>query len=107
MKRLIVYGSLKSDRYNNHMLKESKLVGKTRVVGTMYSLGAYPALLKEGTNKYDAEIWEVDENTHHRIQRMELGAGYQEVETDEGVIYYAGLQLADMCRERMEQIEMY
>ena len=106
-KKIITYGSLKKGRYNHSILENSKFLGDTTVKGTMYSLGAYPAMIDEGDNEYPAEIYEVEDAIYNNITQMELGAGYKIVETEQGVIYYAGDNLKARCKEFYRKITSY
>lgn len=75
MRKLIaVYGTLKKGFSNHRVMGESKLLGKIRTepIFTMYSLGGFPALTKDGNTKVSAEVYEVNcENTLNRIYRLE------------------------------------
>lgn len=122
-KLITVYGSLKKDRYNHSILSSSKFIGNASVIGTLYSLGSYPALIEEGYNQYEAETYEVDDKTYQSISNMERGAGYKEVavsfpyEIDDGVgvsevkktsiVFYATDTLAQRCKESYKQIDSY
>lgn len=72
-----VYGSLKKGYYNHRVLGDSKLLGtiKTNPAFTMYSLGPFPALSRNGNTAIHMEIYEVDEQTLHRLYRLEGYSG--------------------------------
>ena len=109
-----VYGSLKKGKYNHSALKDCELVGTTKVKGTLYAVSSYPALLDEGDNFYDLEVYKItDPILYQRIQRMEIGAGYIEKEVTspdiDGVyiVYFAGDRLAQYLKEKKSIIESY
>lgn len=103
---VIVYGSLKKGRYNHGILESSEFVGDTTLTGTMYSLGAYPVLFKDGDDVYPAEIYNVPEHIYDGIVDMERGAGYDVVETPEGTVFYGGERLKERCKTK-EKILSY
>ena len=112
MKTIAVYGSLKAGKYNHPILRECKMLGTTKVKGTLYRVGSYPAIIEEGDNLYDAEVYEVPDNIYNAVRSMELGAGYKEVEINVGelgtaVVYYADTALEERCKERYEVISSY
>jgi gamma-glutamylcyclotransferase (GGCT)/AIG2-like uncharacterized protein YtfP len=102
-KIITVYGSLKAGRYNHSILIGSTYLGKTEVKGTLYRVSSYPALVNEGENIYEAEVYEVSDEVFDAIYRMEIGAGYELIDT----VYYAGEELAKRCKERYEVIDSY
>lgn len=109
-----VYGSLKKGKYNHSALEDCELVGTTKVKGTLYAVSSYPALLDEGDNFYDLEVYKItDPILYQRIQRMEIGAGYIEKEVTspdiDGVyiVYFAGDRLAQYLKEKKSIIESY
>ena len=112
-----MYGSLKKGKYNHVLLEESEYLGDTEVVGTLYGVSSYPAIVAEGNNRYHAEIYRVDESTFNRIHSMELGAGYKEMTAtvqgedgtviDDAVVYYADDELTEYCKKNKEVIEAY
>lgn len=117
MKTIAVYGSLKKGRYNHSFLSEMKMIGTTTVKGTLYRVSSYPALVDEGENEYDAEVYEVDDYIYERIKRMEIGAGYKEtlvrcnilesLDVVDAIVYYADERLAEYCKKNLEIIESY
>lgn len=107
MKTIAVYGSLKKDRYNHGLLEEEKYLGNTTVRGTLYRISSYPALISEGDNEYDAELYQVSDDVYQAVKSMELGAGYKEVEVDGAIVYYADTTLRNFCVENCKEIESY
>lgn len=115
MKTIAVYGSLKEGRHNNPMLGKSELLGKTKLTGDLYSMGTYPALLDEGLDTHDAEVYTVDEEVYLNVMGMELGAGYVEKvvdvevggETVKAIVYFAGNYLKEHCKKFREKLDSY
>lgn len=122
-KVIAVYGSLKMGRYNHPLIQGSQFLGESKIKGTMYSLGSYPALVEEGNKEYTVELYQVPTMTHERVRNMELGAGYKEKELEfehaenyefskkllktKAVIYYADDFLAEYCKGGKEVIDNY
>ena len=109
-----VYGSLKKGKYNHSALKDCELVGTTKVKGTLYAVSSYPALLDEGDNFYDLEVYKItDPILYQRIQRMEIGAGYIEKEvtspdiSGEYIVYFAGDSLSEYLKKNKQIINSY
>lgn len=107
MKTIAVYGSLKKGRYNHPILQDSEHVKDIKITGTLYSLGSYPAIVEDGDNEYDAEVYEVSEDVYRRVRDMEIGAGYKEVDIDGAIVYYADDWLAEQCKQSLKVIESY
>lgn len=76
---LSVYGTLKKGFSNHRILSDgnAKLLGKltTEPIFTMYHLGGYPAITKNGNTALQVEIYEVDESTLRRVYRLENYTG--------------------------------
>lgn len=74
-----VYGTLKSGWGNNRILQgNSKLLGTfvTPPNYTMYSLGGFPAVTKEGNTPITVEVYEVtDPQTIQRVHNLEGYSG--------------------------------
>lgn len=93
MNKVAVYGSLKEGFGNHRLLTTSEKVGEDWVDGwTMYSLGGFPAIV-EGDGSIKVEIYEVDDETFSRLDRLEGYPSFydrKKVETSEGAawIYY-------------------
>jgi gamma-glutamylcyclotransferase (GGCT)/AIG2-like uncharacterized protein YtfP len=67
-----VYGSLKAGFGNHRLLSESELAfkGMTTPEFRMLDLGSYPGIV-EGEFQVDVEVYEVDEETFSRLDRLE------------------------------------
>lgn len=78
-KLIAVYGSLRKEFHNNHVMGNSKLLGIDRITGfKMYSLGSYPAIIK-GKGDISIEVFEVaDESTLKRIYQLEGYSGVRD-----------------------------
>lgn len=88
-KKVFVYGSLKQGYGNHPLIKDSVLLGEclTKPIYTMYSLGAFPAVVLQGNTSITGEVYEVDDDTFARLDRLE---GYPDfydrtmIDTDHG-----------------------
>lgn len=72
--KIAVYGSLRKGMYNHPLLGDSKLIETTEVnlPFKMVSLGSFPALkLHDELNPVVVEIYEVDQPTYKRVERLE------------------------------------
>lgn len=107
MKTIAVYGSLKKGKYNHPLIEGCEHVDNIRVKGTMYRVSSYPALVDEGENYYDAEVYEIPDSIYQQVRGMELGAGYKEDAREGAIVYYADERLAEYCKENLEVIEEY
>lgn len=92
---VFVYGTLKSGNAIRglHQFPGAEFVGKATTINPQYSLidlGAFPAVLKSGTNYISGEVWAVDNAT---MEKLDLYEGYPDfykrelVETDKGVAW--------------------
>ena len=92
MKTIAVYGSLKKGLHNDWGTRAGVFLGTATTLGDMYSLGGYPVLMKNGTKKYEIEVYTITDEMYKQITRMELGAGYMEEEIntpyEKAIIYY-------------------
>lgn len=82
-KIIFVYGSLRGGLYNSGRCGHMKFVCNASLKGYgLFSLGYYPAIVKNKDNGHAVigEVYDVDETTFRRLNSMELGAGYDEVE---------------------------
>lgn len=92
MALVFVYGALKRGGKNNHKLLCSDFIGEgeTMPVFEMMNLGSDPGVVK-GTNKICGEVFEVDSNTLHELDKLErLGWVYEREQT---FVYIAGVRL--------------
>ena len=82
--KLFVYGTLKKGFYNHSWLRNSSYLGDYSIPGfTLYDTGyGYPAAVRKEKSYIMGETYEVDEYTYRAIQRMEIGASYQEETID-------------------------
>jgi len=75
MKKILisVYGSLRKGMGNDHLLSTSNYLGdfQTNPEFSLYDLGFYPGLKKDGNTSVTMEVYEVDEKTAERVDRLE------------------------------------
>ena len=71
--RVFCYGSLMRGFGNNSILENSPLVGEAMSEGrfTMLHLGGFPGIVAKGTTTIHGEVFEVDDNTLSRLDRLE------------------------------------
>lgn len=71
--KVLVYGSLRKGFGNHYLLENSRFLGevKTGPHYTMYSFGGFPALSLNGDTTIVGEVYEVDEETMARLDRLE------------------------------------
>ncbi len=86
MHKVFVYGSLLSGLGNHVLLRDSKLVGNavTPPEFVMIDLGAFPGVIHvlEGGSPVMGEVYEVDDATMTRLDRLE---GYDKEHPSEGL----------------------
>ena len=70
---VFVYGSLKFGYGNDHILDDSKFVGEfvTDDDYTMYDLGAFPAILKDGDTAIHGELYNVNSDVLNSLDALE------------------------------------
>ena len=70
---IAVYGSLRKYMGNDYILNGSKHLGdfQTNPEFSLYDLGFYPGLKKDGNTSVTMEVYEVDEKTAERVDRLE------------------------------------
>lgn len=110
--KVFVYGTLKQGHGNHRVLGDSPLLttAKTSANYTMFNTGGFPAVIPEGTTTIQGEVYEVDETTFPRLDRLE---GYprmydREVITvtdDEGQQHDAWIYLWQYDHSRLPVIE--
>ena len=74
MKKLIaVYGSLRKGFGNHYIVENSKYLGdfQTKPEFSLYSLGFYPGLKLNGNTSITMEVYEVNDKTAERVDRLE------------------------------------
>lgn len=71
LSKVLVYGTLKKDFSNHGLLSMAKFLGKTEVPGKMYSLKAFPGVRLDEPGSVKCEVYEVDEVTLKRLDRLE------------------------------------
>lgn len=71
--KVAVYGSLRKGAGNSSLLKDAKYVGKTVLPPhyTMYSLGAFPGVVKGGHTPITVEVYEIEDHTLSRLDMLE------------------------------------
>lgn len=85
--KVFVYGTLKRGYWNHRLLEKSKFVGEGTISGyELYDLGSYPGIIPgEKKDEVDGELYEIDNETLIRLDRLE-GEGFlylrKEVEVD-------------------------
>ena len=85
MVTVAVYGSLKRGYYNHvdHFFKRAKYLKTADAKGfEMYDLGFFPAIVPvdDKTKKVVVELYDVPYQSYKDMRKMELGAGYREIE---------------------------
>jgi len=70
--KVFVYGTLKKGFGNHFLLKDSQFIKVDKVSGLMYNIGPFPgAVPAKGDNPLHGEIYEIDETTLQRLDRLE------------------------------------
>lgn len=68
MTRIFVYGTLRKGDTRHHVLQDTIRVGDMWTVpGTLFSLGAFPALVLEDDNPVLGEVYEIPPEVEDRI----------------------------------------
>ena len=77
MGKVFVYGTLMRDRSNHrYYLEDSTFLGIGSIKGyALYDLGFYPGIIPEENECTKGEVFEVDDKTISRLDRLE-GEGY-------------------------------
>ena len=79
MTKVVVYGSLKAGFGNSHLLDGvACLDNDVKFMGTMASLGGYPCVSQHGDTVIHGELYEVDDATLARLDRLEGHPRYYE-----------------------------
>lgn len=87
---LFTYGTLMAgDERPSPVLTGCDRVGTATVRGTLYDAGAYPALLLDGDDRVDGEIWRCPAHVLPRLDQYEAVA--------EGLFRRVGLRVGDVA----------
>jgi gamma-glutamylaminecyclotransferase len=80
MNRVFVYGSLRKGFGNHRLLEESTYIGEATTYPsyTMLHLGGFPGLVAEGSTPIKGEVYEVDDYTLARLDRLESHPDFYE-----------------------------
>ncbi len=87
MNMVMVYGTLKAGYGNHRLLEVCTFEGPAQIKGTLYDLGAFPALSLHGNTDVHGELYEVDDATLERLDYLEGHPRFylrQKVETNNG-----------------------
>jgi gamma-glutamylcyclotransferase (GGCT)/AIG2-like uncharacterized protein YtfP len=68
---LFVYGTLRSGGDAAGLLRGCRPVGTGIVAGTLYDLGAYPALVLDGRGPVEGEVWRCPADVLDRLDEYE------------------------------------
>ncbi len=74
--RVAVFGTLKVNQSNHLLLDNSEYVGKALVKATMYNYGAFPTITLGGEHDVHCEVYDVDDATLARLDRLEGCPGW-------------------------------
>lgn len=102
-----VHGSLKEGKYNHYLLENETKRGSTKIKGTLYRVSSYPALIDEGEDEHELELYEVSDATYKIISDMERRSGYVEKIINGATVFFAGDMLASYCKENCAIISEY
>jgi len=70
--RVAVYGTLKTDQSNHHILADSQLVGRCQLSQiTLYDIGPYPGAKLRPSDGVDVEVYDVNAQTFARLDELE------------------------------------
>lgn len=78
--KTFVYGTLKTNEYNNALISTSQFLGKAWVYGELYQV--YLPYLFKGNDKVIGEVYEIPKNVYDMIVQMENNAEYYEGNID-------------------------
>lgn len=71
MTKVFVYGTLKRGHGANGFLSSSKYEGEATIRGAIYHLGGFPGYKEEEQGLVHGEVYLVDDDTLHRLDRYE------------------------------------
>lgn len=109
--KLFVYGSLKRGFGNHRFLWDSVFIGTTTTADSTYSmltLGAFPAIIAEGEDAIEGELYEVDDDTLEQIDMLEgNGAFYDrsQVLLSNGEVAWMYLLVGEFALSRASKME--
>lgn len=71
--RVFVYGTLRRDEVNHHLLDGARYCGHhvTEPQYRMLDLGAYPGVVKHGRTRIEGEVYEIDSQGMVELDRLE------------------------------------
>ena len=103
-----VYGTLKQGRSNHGLMRDSVLLGKTRLNGfIMYSAGGFPVIYRNVGETISIEVYEVSpEVVKHNLDPLEGHPHWykrEQVETEVGLAWLYIMQ-GDQYRVENRQI---
>jgi gamma-glutamylaminecyclotransferase len=103
--RVFVYGTLRRGEGNHAFISAATLLGEARTLPrfTLYNLGPFPALVPEGANAVLGEVYEVDDATLARLDRLEgCPSLYQRtpITLADGSLAFTYVQRLDQVRGR-------
>jgi gamma-glutamylcyclotransferase (GGCT)/AIG2-like uncharacterized protein YtfP len=68
---VFVYGTLRSGGRASGLLRGCECLGARTLPGTLYDLGAYPALVLEGEGRVEGEVWRCPGELLHALDEYE------------------------------------
>lgn len=87
MRTVFVYGTLKLEKSNHHLLEKSNLIKHMTIPGyTLYDIG-YPLAVKSEKDYIEGEVYRVNEQVWKTIYMLEVGSGYK-VKEYEDVLFF-------------------
>lgn len=86
MYKVFVYGTLKMGKSNHPLLRDSAYLTdhETDPEFLMINLGGFPGVVRDGATSIKGEVYEVDDETLARLDRLE---GYNENDSREHNLY--------------------
>ena len=111
--KIFTYGTLLRNCGNDHLLVGSKLLEANAITPptlTMLNLGSFPGIVEDGTTAVKGELYEVDEDTLARLDRLEGHPGFYErkpiaITTAEGEVAAEAYFLPKSYLQRCKVIE--
>lgn len=105
--RIAVYGSLLKGFGNHRLIQDSKYIGDglTKPEYTMVSLGGFPGVIKNGNNSIYFQVYELDDETFKRVDRLEGHPAFYKrdiIETEYGDVWMYFLDESYLEHEKVE-----